>query len=113
MNGVLIYLLLGIAVAAEVIATTALARSDGMTRLVPSLITVVFYSFAFWSLSIVLRTVPTAIVYAVWCGFGIVLITLVSWVVYGQKLDTPAMVGLSMIIAGVVVVNLFSNSVTH
>ena len=113
MNLLATYGLLLIAIAAEVVGTTALSRSDGLTRLVPSLITVVGYVFAFWCLSIVLRTVPTGIAYAVWSGFGIVLITLVSWVFYGQKLDMPALVGLAMIVAGVLVVNLFSKSVTH
>nr|WP_250152358.1 SMR family transporter [Ancylobacter radicis] len=102
-----------IAIAAEVVGTTALARSDGLTRLVPSLITVVSYVFAFWCLSIVLRTVPTGIAYAVWSGFGIVLITAVAWIHYGQKLDLPAVIGLGMIIAGVLVINLFSKTVAH
>ncbi|WAC28042.1 SMR family transporter [Ancylobacter sp. SL191] len=113
MGSLLTYGLLLVAIAAEVIATTALARSDGLTRLVPSLITIVFYCFAFWCLAIVLRTVPTGIAYAVWSGFGSVLITLIAWVYYGQKLDVPAMLGLSLIIAGVLVINLFSKTAAH
>lgn len=107
------YALLLTAIAAEVIATTALARSDGFTRVGPSLVMVVGYCFAIWCLGLVLRTMPTGIAYAIWSGFGIVLITAVAWIYYGQKLDTPAVIGLGLIIAGVVVVNLFSNSVTH
>ncbi len=107
------YALLLVAITAEVIATTALSRSDGLTRLVPSLITLVGYGIAFWCLAIVLRTIPTGIAYAVWSGFGIVLITAVAWLFYGQKLDTPAIIGLGLIIAGVLIVNLFSKSVAH
>ncbi|MCS0502085.1 SMR family transporter [Ancylobacter mangrovi] len=113
MSAGLVYLLLLVAIAAEVVATTALARSDGFARLVPTLVALVGYGIAFWCLSIVLRTMPTGIVYAIWSGFGIVLIALVAWLFQGQKLDVPAMVGLGLIIAGVLVVNLFSKSVTH
>jgi small multidrug resistance pump len=107
------YLVLIAAIAAEVVGTTALARSDGLTRLTPSIIAIAMYILAIWCLSLVLRAMPTGIAYAIWSGLGIVLITTVAWVGYGQKLDTPAVIGLSLIIAGVLVVNLFSNSVTH
>lgn len=107
------YALLLVAITAEVVATTALARSDGLTRLVPNLITVVGYVLAIWCLGIVLRTMPTGIAYAIWSGFGIVLITAVAWIYYGQRLDAPAVIGLGLIIAGVLVVNLFSKSITH
>ncbi|QIB34212.1 SMR family transporter [Ancylobacter pratisalsi] len=113
MNAALIYLLLFVAIAAEVVATTALARSDGFARLIPTLIALTGYGIAFWCLSIVLRTLPTGIVYAIWSGFGIVLIALVAWLFQGQKLDAPAIVGLGLILAGVLVVNLFSTSITH
>jgi small multidrug resistance pump len=107
------YLLLGIAIAAEVLATTALARSDGFTRLAPSLGAVAGYGVAFWLLSFPLRVMPTGVVYAVWSGLGIVLITAVAWVWYGQKLDLAALVGLGLIVLGVLVVQLFSAAVPH
>ena len=109
----LIYVLLGAAIAAEVVATTALARSDGLTRLVPSLLALAFYAVAFWFLSYALRVMPTGIVYAIWSGLGIVLIAAVSWIWYDQRLDLPALAGLGLIILGVLVVNLFSNSMPH
>lgn len=109
----LIYVLLGAAIAAEVVATTALARSDGLTRLVPSLLALAFYAIAFWFLSYALRVMPTGIVYAIWSGLGIVLIAAVSWIWYDQRLDLPALAGLGLIILGVLVVNLFSNSMPH
>ena len=102
-----------VAIIAEVIGTTALARSDGFTRLVPSLITVAGYALAFYFLALALREMPTGIVYAIWSGMGIVLISAVAWIWYRQTLDTAALVGLALIIAGVMVVNLFSKSVGH
>ena len=102
-----------VAIIAEVIGTTALARSDGFTRLVPSLITVAGYALAFYFLALALREMPTGIVYAIWSGMGIVLISAVAWIWYRQTLDTAALLGLALIIAGVMVVNLFSKSVVH
>ena len=107
------YLFLVAAIVAEVIATTALARTDGFTRLLPSLVAIAGYAIAFWCLAIPLKTLPTGIVYAIWCGLGIVLITAVSWLRYGQVLDTPALFGLGLILAGVMVINLFSQSFRH
>lgn len=107
------YILLFAAILAEVIATSALARSDGFTQLWPSLVAVAGYAVAFFLLSLVMRTVPVGIVYAVWSGAGIVLVALAGWLLFGQKLDLPALVGLAMIIAGVLVINLLSKSVTH
>jgi Membrane transporters of cations and cationic drugs len=107
------YLLLAAAIVAEVIATTALSRTAGFTRLFPSLLTILFYAIAFWLLSITLKTMNTGVVYAIWSGAGVVLIALVAWLVYGQKLDLPAVIGLSLIVAGVVIVNFFSKSVGH
>ena len=104
---------LAIAIVAEVIATTALARSESFSRLVPSLVAVVGYAAAFWFLSTPLRTMPTGIVYAIWSGLGIVLIALVAWVWSKQPLDLAAIVGLGLILAGVVVVNVFSHTVKH
>lgn len=107
------YLFLLLSIISEVIATTALKLSDSFTRLWPSLITVMFYIIAFWSLTIPMRTIPTGIIYAVWSGAGIVLISLAGWIIYGQKLDMAALTGIGLIIAGVMVINLFSNSTGH
>jgi len=101
------------AIVAEVIATTALARSESFTKLLPTLIAVAGYAAAFWFLSFPLRTMPTGIVYAIWSGLGIVLITAVAWIWSKQSLDLPAVVGLGLIMAGVMVINLFSRSVGH
>lgn len=107
------YLFLAGAIVAEVIATTALKASDGFTRLMPSLITAIGYGLAFYLLSQTLRAIPTGIAYAIWSGVGIVLITVVAWIVQGQKIDLPAAIGMALIIAGVVVMNVFSSTATH
>ena len=107
------YLYLSIAIVAEVIATSALKASDGFTRLGPSLFVVVGYAVAFYFLSLTLRTMSVGVAYAIWCGAGIVLIALIGWFVLGEKLDVPALVGMALIVAGVVVINLFSTSVSH
>lgn len=107
------YVLLGLAIVCEVIATSALAKSDNFTRLVPSLIVVIGYGAAFWLLSFPIRTIPVGIVYAIWSGMGIVLITMVSWLWFRQTLDVAALLGLALILAGVLVINLFSTSVSH
>lgn len=107
------YVYLFIAIVAEVIATSSLKASESFTRLWPSLVTVAGYVIAFYFLTLVLRTMPTGIAYAIWSGVGIVLISAVGWVVFKQKLDLPAILGLALIIAGVLVVNLFSKTVGH
>ncbi|WP_194722138.1 DMT family transporter [Noviherbaspirillum malthae] len=107
------WIFLSVAIIAEVIATTALKASDGFSRLGPSVLVVAGYGIAFYCLSLTLRTIPVGIVYAVWSGVGIVLITLIAWLLYGQKLDAPALFGIGLIIAGVIVLNVFSRSVTH
>ncbi|WP_343210928.1 SMR family transporter [Ancylobacter lacus] len=107
------YALLIGAIAAEVVATSALARSDGFTRLAPSAVAVVCYAVALWLLSICLRTIPTGIAYGIWSGVGIVLIAAVAWLWNGQKLDGPAVIGLGLIILGVLVVQFFSKSIAH
>jgi len=104
------WLVLGIAIVAETIATSAMKSSEGFTRLIPSLIVVLGYGVAFYFLSITLRTIPVGIAYAIWSGVGIVLITLVGWIVFGQKLDAPALIGMGLIIAGVVTMNVFSKA---
>lgn len=107
------YLLLALAIVCEVIATSALARSGNFTRLAPSIVAVLGYGAAFWLLSFPIRTIPVGIVYAIWSGMGIVLITLVSWLWFRQTLDAAAVFGLALILAGVLVINLFSGSVSH
>ncbi|MGH8829736.1 MAG: DMT family transporter [Polaromonas sp.] len=107
------YLALGIAIVAEVIATTALKASDSFTRLLPSLVVVTGYAIAFYFLTITLKTIPIGITYAIWSGLGIVLITLASYVVYQETIDLPGLLGMALIIAGVVVLNVFSKSVAH
>jgi small multidrug resistance pump len=107
------YLTLFAAIVAEVIATTALSRSESFTRLWPSIVTIVGYALAFWLLSFPVRTIPVGVVYALWSGLGILLISAVSWLWYGQKLDLPAVVGLAFILGGVLIVNLFSKTISH
>lgn len=107
------YLLLALAIICEVIATSALAKSENFTRLLPSLIVVAGYGAAFWLLSFPIRTIPVGIVYAIWSGMGIVLITLVSWLWFRQTLDLAAVLGLALILSGVLVINLFSTAVGH
>lgn len=107
------WLFLAIAIVSETIATSALKSSAGFTRLMPSLLVVVGYGLAFYFLSLTLRTIPIGIAYAVWSGVGIVLIALVGWLVFGQKLDTPALLGMGLIVAGVVVMNVFSKTAQH
>jgi len=102
------WLFLSIAIVSEVTATSALKASNGFTRLWPSLIVVIGYASAFYFLSLTLRTIPVGVTYAVWSGVGIVLVAIIGWVLYGQKLDLPAVVGMMLIIAGIVVLNLFS-----
>lgn len=107
------WMILGLAIVAEVIGTTALKASDNFTRLAPSLIVVVGYGVAFYCLSLVLKSVPVGIAYAVWSGLGIVLITAVAWLLYGQRIDLAGLVGMGLIIAGVVVLNVFSKATAH
>jgi small multidrug resistance pump len=106
-----VYLL--IAIVAEVIATSALKASAEFTRLMPSIVVVVGYLTAFYFLSLTLRTLPVAIVYAMWSGIGIALIALVGWLVLKQSLDAAALVGIGLIVSGVLVLNVFSKSVAH
>lgn len=107
------YIYLAVAVLFEVVATTALKQSEGFTRLVPSLVTVAGYALAFYFLSLPLRALPVGIVYALWSGIGIVLITAIGWIWFRQILDLPALAGIGLIMAGVAVINLFSKTVVH
>jgi small multidrug resistance pump len=104
---------LAIAIVAEVIGTTALKAADGFRVLGPSVVVVTAYGVSFYFLSLALRTIPIGLAYAIWSGVGIVLISLAGWAVYRQSLDTPAIVGMGLIVAGVVVINLFSKSMPH
>lgn len=107
------YLYLATAIIAEVIGTTALKASDGFSNITWSIVTVIGYAIAFYMLSLTLKTMPTGVAYAIWSGVGIVLIALLAWIFQGQKLDLPAMAGMALIIAGVVVMNVFSKSAAH
>jgi small multidrug resistance pump len=107
----LIYL--GIAIIGEVIATSFLRAAAGFTQLVPSIVVVLGYGITFYFFSLALQTIPVGIGYAIWSGVGIVLISIIAYFAYGQTLDLPALVGIGLILAGVLVINLFSHSVTH
>ncbi len=104
---------LGIAIVAEVIATSTMRATQGFIRPVPSIVTVAGYVVAFYCLSLALRTMPTGIAYAIWSGAGVVLVAGIAWGVQGQRLDWPAMIGMALIVAGVLVLNLFSRTVAH
>jgi small multidrug resistance pump len=107
------FLFLIVAVAFEVVGTSALKASEGFTRLKPSLVVLVSYAAAFYFLSLTLKVIPVGVAYALWSGIGIVLISVVGYVWYRQSLDLPAIVGIALILAGVLVTNLFSRSVPH
>lgn len=108
-----VWLLLGASILAETIATSALRASEGFTKTTPSLVVVAGYGIAFYFLSQTLGKIPVGVAYAVWSGLGIVLITLAAWLLYGQKPDFPAVLGMTLIIAGVIVMNLFSKTTAH
>lgn len=107
------FLFLAIAILFETIATSTLKSSEQFTKLVPSIITIVGYFAAFYFLSLALKTIPIGIAYAIWSGIGIVLITLVGFFVFNQKLDLPAIIGLAFILIGVIIINIFSKTTTH
>lgn len=107
------YLYLAVAIAAEVIATSALKASEGFTKAGPSIVVAAGYGVAFYFLSLVLRTVPVGVAYAVWSGVGIVLIALIGWLFMKQQLDPGAIAGIGLIVAGVLVIQLFSKSAAH
>ena len=107
------WLILFIAILSETIATTALKASEGFTVLLPSIIVVIGYCLSFYFLSLTLRTIPVGIAYAVWSGVGVALVTLFGVLVYNQRLDFSALVGISLIMLGVVVLFSFSDSVSQ
>ena len=104
------YVFLAAALISEVIGTSALAASDQFSKLIPSVIVVIAYGLAFYFLGLTLKFMPVGIVYAIWAGLGIALIALVGWVLFGQTLDLAAIAGITLIVAGGVVINLFSSS---
>ena len=107
------YVYLSLAIVAEVIATSALKGSEGFSKFGPSLVVVLGYGVAFYFLSLVLKTVPVGVAYAIWSGAGIVLIAGIGWLVLKQPLDAPALLGIGLIVAGVAVIQLFSRSAAH
>ena len=107
------WLYLVIAIGCEVAATSALKASEGFTRPLPSLVVVTGYVLAIYLLSLTLRTIPVGVAYAIWSGVGVALIAVIGWLFLGQKLDAPAIAGLVLIVAGVVVINLFSRTAGH
>ncbi|MBS7229984.1 EamA family transporter [Flavobacterium psychroterrae] len=107
------FIFLGIAILFEIIATSALKKSEQFTQLIPSIITIVGYFAAFYFLSFAIRTIPVGIAYAIWSGVGIVLITIIGAVFFKQIPDLPAIIGLVLIMAGVIVINIFSKTTAH
>lgn len=107
------YWYLAIAIIAEVIATSALKASGEFTKIIPSIIVVTGYGVAFYFLALVLKTIPVGIAYAIWSGMGIVLIAIVGSIFFKQIPDVPALIGMALIITGVVVINVFSKTVSN
>lgn len=107
------WVFLTVAILGEVIATTTLKSTDGFTKLVPSFIVLVGYAVSFYFLSLSLKSIPVGIAYAVWAGLGVSIVTLLAWVVYGQKMDAWGFVGIALIVCGVAVLNLLSKTSTH
>lgn len=107
------FVFLFLAIMLEVIGTSGLKASEQFTKLIPSVITITAYVCAFYLLGLTLKTIPVGIAYAIWSGVGIVLVSIVGLVLFKQSLDLPAIIGLGLIIAGVVVINVFSNSLSH
>lgn len=108
-----VYLILAFAVAFETVGTFALKLSDQFSKPLPSILVVLAYAASFYLLSITLRTMSVGVVYALWSGLGIVLVATIGWAVFGETLDLPAIAGLLMIIGGIMMIHLFSNSVSH
>ncbi len=107
------YFYLALAIVAEVIATSSLRATEEFTKPIPTLIMVVAYGFAFYFMTLALRTLPLGFTYAVWSGLGIVLISIIGIVMYDERLDLPAVIGMGMIIIGVVIIQMFSKIVKH
>lgn len=107
------YLFLFLAIISEITGTTFLKKSDGFTKLLPSAISIIGIVLAFYFMSIVVKTIPVGTAYAIWAGVGIVFISIMGIFVYQQIPDTPALIGMTLIVAGVVIINLFSKAAGH
>ena len=107
------YIYLIIAVAAETIGTSSIQASQQFTKLGPSLLAATSFAIAFYFLSLSLKVLPVGIMYALWSGLGIIFIAIIGWVYFGQKLDLAAVLGIAMILAGIIVINLFSSTASH
>jgi len=107
------WFLLALAIFFETIGTTALKVSDGFSKLVPSTVSILAYGVSIWLLALVLKTIPVGIAYAIWSGLGICFIAVIGYFAFGQRLDIWAILGLALIIAGILVINLFSNAAPH
>ena len=107
------WIYLSVAICAEVIATSALKASEGFSKFWPCVLVVTGYAVAFYCLSLTLRTIPVGTAYAVWSGLGVALIVLIGWLVFDQRIDTAGMIGMTLIVLGVLVINLFSKSAVH
>lgn len=106
------WIFLFVAILSETIATSALKMSEGFTVFLPSVLVVLGYSLSFYFLSLTLRSVPIGVAYAIWSGVGLVLVTLIGWLAFNQKLDAAAIIGISLIMLGVVVMFGFSESIS-
>jgi len=107
------YYYLAIAICAEVIATVSMKAVKGLSTPLPLILVIVGYATAFWMLTLVVRSIPVGVAYAVWAGMGIVMVSIAALFIYGQKLDLPAILGMALIVCGVVVIQLFSNTAGH
>jgi len=107
------YLYLALAILFEVIGSSFMQASDGFSKWLPSTIVVIAYSICFYFFSLALKAIPLGIAYAIWGGLGIVLTALISVVIFKHRLDAPAIIGIVLIVAGVVVMNVFSKTATH
>lgn len=107
------YLFLLLAIVGEAVGTTFLKESNGFTKPAPTAIMIIFYVATFYFLSLALRSMPTGVAYAIWSGIGVILITSIAWIYQGQKLDSAAIAGMALIVAGSIVLNLFSKTTAH
>jgi small multidrug resistance pump len=107
------YVYLALSIVAEVIATSSLKASEGFTKLWPSVVVVIGYGVAFHFLALTLKTIPIGVAYAIWAGVGVSIVAIVGWVIFGQKLDAPAIIGMALIVTGVVIMQAFSKSAGH
>ncbi len=107
------YIYLIVAIAAETIGTTALQASDQFSKFWPTVMVVLFYALAFFFLGLALKYMPVGVAYAIWSGLGIVFIAIIGLLAFGQRLDVPALLGMGLIIAGIIVIQLFSKTATH